>query len=90
MNELNEKKTYTLFQTDLRREANKEQPTLADIQALTREQVLGAYSILYIRPDGKRIFLKNRTPLKKKHLNRFEILKRDSEIKPKSNPLEFV
>lgn len=83
---MEEKKTYTIFHTDLTRKANKDQPSTGDIKSLTREQILGAYSILYIRPDGKRIYLKNKAP-RKKHLNRFQILKQDSN---ELNSIEFI
>jgi hypothetical protein len=69
-----EKKTYTIFQTDLKKGADKEFPKLSDIQNLTKDQIFEAWSILYIRPDNKQIFLKNRSGVRKK-LNRFQILK---------------
>lgn len=76
-----EKKTYTLFQTDLKPGTDRENPGLADVRTLSQDQVFGAWSILYIRPNGDRFYLKNRTgplgqippPLKKK--TRFQILK---------------
>ena len=75
-----EKKTYTIFQTDLRPGADRESPGLADIRTLNKDQILEAWSILYIRPNGNRFYLKNRDPqnqkpsaLKKK--TRFQILK---------------
>ena len=83
------KKTYTLFHTDLRPGANKDFPTTADIRTLTPEQIKGAWSILYIRPDAKRFYLKNIEPFKKKKMTRFDILKKDSGIK-KSDKIEFV
>lgn len=85
---MEEKKTYTIFHTDLTREANKDHPTTGDIRSLTKEQILGAHSILYVRPDGKRFYLKNNSP-KKKHLNRFQILKQDSGIK-EPDSVEFI
>jgi hypothetical protein len=71
------KKTHTIFQTDLKKEADKDFPKLADIRNLTEDQILEAWSILYIRPDGKQIFMKNRTGMigVRKKLNRYEMLK---------------
>lgn len=85
---MNERKTHTIFHTDLNPGANKDQPRLGDIKSLNTGQILEAHSILYVRPDGKRMYLKNNSP-RKKHLNRFQILKQDSS-NLESNNIEFV
>ena len=70
-----EKRTYTLFHTDLKPGANKENPGLADIRTLTTGQIFEAWSILYIRPNGDKFFLKDRNPKPLKKKTRFQILK---------------
>ena len=68
-----EKKTYTIFKTDLKQGADLNNPSLADIN-LTKRQISEAWSILYIRPDAKRIYLKNSDSPNRVY-SRFEILK---------------
>jgi hypothetical protein len=84
---MTEKKTYTLFASDLISTADKLNPGLADIKILSTGQILEAWSILYIRPDSKRIYLKI-SEFPKKRYNRFEILNMDS--KDLSSNKEFV
>lgn len=69
------KKTYTLFRSDLRRDADPENPGLHDIKSLDQNQIYGAWSILYIRPNGDKFYLKNRTPKPVKKKTRFQLLK---------------
>jgi len=70
-----EKKTYTLFQTDLKFGADTINPGLADVRTLTQDQILGAWSILYIRPNGEKFFLKDRAPKPLRKKTRFQLLK---------------
>jgi len=76
-----DKITHTLFSSDLKSTAkDKLNPSLSDIK-LTKDEIAGAWSILYIRPDGKRFYLKNGDSVaSNKKLNRFEMLrKKDSD-----------
>jgi hypothetical protein len=71
-----EKKTYTLFHTDLKLGADKENPQLSDVKNLSTGQILNAWSILYIRASGEKFYLKNSEPSKPlKRKNRFQLLK---------------
>jgi len=81
--------THTLFASDLKPTAkDKLNPSLSDTK-LTKDQVAAAWSILYIRPDGKRFFLKNSEPVKKVY-NRFDLLKKDSDNDSDNLSREFV
>ena len=70
-----ERKTYTLFQTDLKPDVDVGNPQLSDVRSLTTGQILEAYSILYIKPNGQKIFLKDRSPKPLKLKNRYQLLK---------------
>jgi len=73
-----DKITHTLFASDLKLTAkDKLNPSLADTK-LTKDQVAAAWLILYVRPDGKRFYLKSSEPTKKVY-NRFDLLKKDSD-----------
>lgn len=70
-----ERKTYTLFQTDLKPGSNRENPQLSDVRTLTTGQILEAFSILYIKPSGQKFYLKNGSPKPLKRKTRFQLLK---------------
>jgi hypothetical protein len=71
---------YTFFSSDLKSGSDPNNPSLNDFKLLTTGQILHARSILYIRPDGKKIYLKNRsenTASKNKINNRYDLLRKE-------------